>query len=73
MIITIKSSIPSPTRMDEERNPPGAVVVAVVAVAGPIMKAELSETIAVSSELMSELGAKFAEPSASVQCTQYSL
>jgi hypothetical protein len=72
MIRMIKSSIPSPTRSDVD-NPPGSAVVAVVAVAGPIRKAELSLVIAVSSELMSELGATFPEPSESVQCTQYSL
>ena len=72
MSMTIKTSIPSPTRSDAD-NPPGSAVVAVVAVAGPIRKAELSPVIAVSSELMSELGATFPEPSESVQCTQYSL
>ncbi len=72
MIMTIKSSIPSPTRSDVD-NPPGSPVVAVVAVAAPIRKEELSIVIAVWSELMSELGAKFPEPSESVQCTQYSL
>jgi len=70
----IKTSIPSPTRSDVD-NPPGSWVVAVVAVvvAGPITKAESSVVIAVSSELMSELGALFPEPSESVQCTQYIL
>jgi len=72
MIMTIKSSIPSPTRSDVD-SPPGSAVVAVVAVAAPIRKAELSLVIAVSSELMSELGATFPDPSESVQCTQYSL
>ncbi len=72
MIMTIKSSIPSPTRSDVD-NPPGSPVVAVVAVATPIRKPELSIVIAVSSELMSELGALFPEPSESVQCTQYNL
>ena len=72
MSMTIKTSIPSPTRSDVD-SPPGSAVVAVVAVAGPIRKAELSLVIAVSSELMSELGAEFPEPSESVQCTQYSL
>lgn len=69
----IKTSIPSPTRSDVD-SPPGSTVVAVVAVvvAGPITKAESSVVIAVSSELMSELGALFPEPSESVQCTQYS-
>ncbi len=71
MIMTIKTSIPSPTRSDADI-PPGSVV-AVIAVAGPIRKAELSLVIAVSSELMSELGAEFPDPSESVQCTQYSL
>jgi len=56
MIMMIKTSVPSPTRSDVD-NPPGSPVVAVVAVAGPIRKAELSLVIAVSSELMSELGA----------------
>jgi hypothetical protein len=72
MSMTIKTSIPSPTRSDVD-NPPGSAVVAVVAVAGPIRKAELSLVIPVSSELMSELGAEFPNPSESVQCTQYSL
>ena len=72
MSMTIKTSIPSPTRSDVD-NPPGSVVVAVVAVAAPIRKAELSIVIAVSSEPMSELGATSPEPSESVQCTQYSL
>ena len=74
MIMMIRASIPSPTRRDVERNPVGgAVVVVVVAVAGPTVKAESSVVIVVSSELMSELGAKFPEPSKRVQCSQYSL
>ena len=49
------------------------VVDVVVTVAGPTMKIESSVVIAVSIELMSELGAKFPLPSVSEQCTQYSV
>jgi len=72
MSMTIKSSIPSPTRRDAESVPVEGPV-AVVAVAGPIKKAELSVPSEVSSELVSELGAQFPEPSVNVQCTQYTL
>lgn len=55
----------------ENVSPDGPVPV--VAVAGPIKKPELSVPIEVSSELVSELGAQFPEPSVNEQCTQYSL
>jgi hypothetical protein len=78
--ISMMISIASAKRTNVEGNPDGGAVVTVVdvvdvvvEVAAPTVKIESSVVIAVSSELMSELGAKLPLPSVSMQWIQYSL